>query len=174
MRTTTNLALDLVIAVAFLVAANPPVVGLAIHEWFGLAFAAAVVAHLLLHWEWTVAATRRLFTGKGRGLRLNYTVDALLFVALTATVLSGLLISRHVLASLGLPAQAAREWRGVHSLAANASIAAMGVHLGLHWNWIALNLPRLLALSGVSDGGSRTRVRRSSGADASCASAARQ
>ena len=120
-----------------------------------------------------VAATRRLFTGKGGGLRLNYAVDAFLFVALTATVLSGLMMSRHVLASLGLPAQPAHEWRGVHSVAANSSIAAMGVHLGLHWNWIALNVPRLRSLIGVSDGRSRTREQGSSGADASCASAAR-
>lgn len=144
MRARTNLVLDVVIAAAFLVAANPSVAGLAVHEWFGLAFGAAVVAHLVLHWEWIVSATRRLIGREGRGVRLNYAVDVLLFVALTAAVLSGLMISRYAAPSLGLPARAADPWTGIHSLAANTSIAAMGVHLGLHWGWIARNLPRLV------------------------------
>jgi hypothetical protein len=144
MSVRTNLALDVVIAAAFLFAATPPVAGLAVHEWFGLAFGAAIAVHLVLHWEWIVLATGRLAGGKGTGLRLNYAVDVVLLVALTATVLSGLLTSRHVLPWLGLPAEPARGWRRIHDFAANSSIAAMGVHLGLHWNWIALNVPRLV------------------------------
>ncbi len=144
MRARTNLVLDVVIAAAFLVAVNPPLAGLAVHEWLGLAFGAAGVAHLVLHWEWIVAASRRLLGREGRGRRLNYAVDLFLFVALTATVLSGLMISRYVLATLGLTAQASHAWRELHSVAANASIVAMGIHLGLHWSWIACNLPRLV------------------------------
>jgi hypothetical protein len=173
MRATANLVLDVVIGGAFLVVANPPLVGLAIHEWFGLAFAAAVVAHLVLHWEWIVAATRRLSARGGRGQHLDHVVDVFLFVALTAAVLSGVMISRHVLASLGLPSQPARAWRGIHSLAANASIAAMGVHVGLHWNWIALNLPRLVTVKPRTAGREGGRERRSSTAGASCPSAVR-
>jgi hypothetical protein len=146
MRATTNLVLDVVIGAAFLVAANPSLVGRTIHEWFGLAFAAAVVVHLVLHLEWIVAAPRRLVTSGRTGLRLNSAVDAFLYVAMTASILSGLMISTHVLPALGLPAEPARAWRGIHSLAANASVAAMGVHLGLHWNWIALNVPRLVGI----------------------------
>jgi hypothetical protein len=147
MSARTNLALDIVIAVAFLIAANPPVAGLTVHEWFGLAFGAAILAHVVLHWEWGVLVTKRLFAGGGRGLRLNYAVDAVLFVALTATVLSGLLTSRHVLPWFGLPSEPARGWREIHSFAANSSVAALGVHVGLHWNWIAANLPRFLRTS---------------------------
>ncbi len=173
MRATTNLVLDTVLGLAFFVAANPPVVGLAVHEWFGLAFGAAIVAHLVLHWEWMVATTSGLFAGGGSGRRLNYAVDAFLFVALTAAVLSGVMISKFVLTSLGLSSQPTRAWREIHSLAANASIAAMGVHLGLHWNWIALNVPRLV---GVHAGRARRQDEgepRSSGAEASCRSVAR-
>jgi hypothetical protein len=155
MSARTNLALDVVIAAAFLVASNPPVAGLAVHEWVGLAFAAAITAHLVLHWDWSIQATKRLLT-RSRGVRLNYAVDALLFVALTASVLSGLLTSRHVLPSFGLPAEPARGWREIHSLAANASVAAIGAHLGLHWNWIALNLPRLARMRAKGTGTGNT------------------
>ena len=137
-----NLVVDLVIAAAFLVASNPPVGGLVVHEWFGLAFGAAILVHLVLHWEWIAAASRRLASPRASGARMNYAVDAILLVALTASVLSGLLTSRHVLPWLGFPAEPARGWRGIHSFAANTSVVAMGVHLGLHWSWIALNVPR--------------------------------
>jgi hypothetical protein len=173
MRATANLVLDIAIGGAFLVAANPPLLGLAIHEWFGLAFAGAVVAHLVLHWDWIVAAARRLFARDGRGQRLNYAVDVFLFVALTAAVLSGVMISKHVLASLGLPSQPARAWRGIHSLASNASIAAMGVHLGLHWNWIALHVTRLVTVKPRRAGRESGRERQPPTAGASCPSAVR-
>lgn len=173
MRATTNLVLDTVLGLAFLVAANPPVGGLAVHEWFGLAFGAAIVAHLVLHWEWMVATTSGLFAGGGSGRRLNYAVDAFLFVALTAAVLSGVMISRFVLTSLGLSSQPTRAWREIHSLAANASIAAMGVHLGLHWNWIAVNVPRLVAAIARRGGRHDGRERQPSGADVSRPAGAR-
>jgi hypothetical protein len=173
MRARTNLVLDVGIGIAFLVAANPPLTGLAIHEWLGVAFAATLVAHLVLHWEWLTAATRSFVVRQGRGKRLNYIVDACLFVALTAATLSGLLISRHVMAALGLPLPAGRAWRGIHSLAANASIAALGVHLGLHWNWLALNLPRLATVIRWRAGREGARKPESSGAGASCPVVAR-
>jgi hypothetical protein len=173
MRARTNRIVDVGIGITFLVAANPPLTGLAIHEWLGLAFAATLVAHLVLHWEWLATATRSVCVRRGGGKRLNYVVDACLFVALTAATLSGLLISRHVMAALGLPLPAGRAWRGIHSFAANASIAALGVHLGLHWNWLALNLPRMVT-------GNRWRARResarspvSSGGSTSCPVVAR-
>jgi hypothetical protein len=151
MSAKTNLLLDVVIAAAFLVAVNPPLAGQAVHEWFGLAFGAAILVHVVLHWEWCVHATKRLFT-RARGLRLNYAVDAILFVALTAAVLSGLLTSRHVLPWFGLAAEPARGWRGIHSFAANTSVVAIGVHLGLHWNWIALHLPRFVGVRAKTAG----------------------
>lgn len=144
MSVKINLALDIVLTAAFLVASNPPLTGQLVHEWFGLAFGAALVAHVVLHWEWMAAAATRLVRGRGRGVVLNSTVDAVLLIALTAAVLSGVMCSRHVLAFLGFSAAAPRGWREVHSFCANTSVAALGVHVGLHWNWIALNVPRAI------------------------------
>ena len=61
MPVKSNLALDVVIAVAFLVASNPPLTGLAVHEWLGVSFVAALVVHLLFHWNWIAHVTRRVF-----------------------------------------------------------------------------------------------------------------
>jgi hypothetical protein len=173
MRTTTNIVLDIVITAAFLVAANPSVLGLALHEWFGLAFGAVLIAHLVLHWDWIVTATTRLVVPAGRALRLTYAVDALLLVALTAAVLSGVLISKHAMASLGFAAEPTRGWRGIHSLAANVSVVAIGVHLGLHWNWVAVNLTRLAGGSQKSVAHADSRDEQPATAGASCAAGTR-
>jgi hypothetical protein len=166
MSARTNLVLDLAIAAAFLFASNPPVAGLTVHEWFGLAFGAVIIVHVVLHWEWSVHVTRRLFGGRGGEPALNYAVDAILFVALTASVLSGLLTSRHVLPWFGLPAEPARGWREIHSFAANTSVVAIGVHLGLHWNWLAFHLPRLAGRGAKAAGGGTANARRPLVADA--------
>ncbi|MEI7848867.1 MAG: hypothetical protein WCK35_23905 [Chloroflexota bacterium] len=49
--TKTNLVLDLTIFTAFLVASNPRITGNSIHEWLGISFAAAIITHLLFHWQ---------------------------------------------------------------------------------------------------------------------------
>jgi hypothetical protein len=146
MPAKSNLVLDVVIAVAFLVASNPPLTGLAVHEWLGVSFAVALVVHLLFHWNWIAHVTRRVFRTSAGGSRLNYAVNALLFVALTATVLSGLLISKHLLATLGLPTTPRPAWREIHSVSANTVLAALGVHIGLHWNWLAFHLAHVLGI----------------------------
>ena len=80
--TKVNLFLDAAIFVAFLLALDPRLTGIAIHEWLGVAGAAAVVVHLLLHWEWIVGVTRRFLGRTSGAARLNYVVDALFFIDL--------------------------------------------------------------------------------------------
>lgn len=143
MSAKSNLALDLVLAAAFLVAMNPPLSGPTVHEWLGVSFGAVLVFHTLIHWNWIACVTSRLFGSEGRGCRLNYAVDALLFISLTATVFSGIMMSRHLLPALGLSAAPGRGWREIHELGANLSLAAVGVHVGLHWSWVMSTLPRL-------------------------------
>lgn len=139
--------LDAAIAAAFVVASNPPLTGQGVHEWLGVAFAAVVGVHVLFHWNWVACSTRRLFTRAGRHARPDYTVDAVLFVALTATILSGLLTSTHLWVSLGITVAPRPWWREVHSLGANTLVVAAGVHLGLHWDWLACHLRRVAGLA---------------------------
>ena len=52
MMNKTNLWIDLGIFAAFLLIMDPGLTGITLHEWLSVAFAAAAVAHLLLHWDW--------------------------------------------------------------------------------------------------------------------------
>jgi hypothetical protein len=140
----TNLWVDLGIFAAFLVAFEPGLTGIAIHEWFSLAFAGTIVLHLILHWKWMVSVTVHFFKKVFHTTRLDYVVDGLLFIAFTAVMLSGLMISESVLAALGIPAPRQPVWRILHTESANLTLLLTGVHFALHWNWVVNAFSRVI------------------------------
>ena len=144
MSTKTNLTLDIAIFSAFLVASNPALTGLAVHEWLGVSFAAVLITHLLFHWDWIANLTKTFFKKLMHVSRLNFVVDSLLFVAMTAAMLSGLMISRNVLPAFGVQLDASRAWRSIHSLSANASLIFVALHFALHWKWFVTNVQRYI------------------------------
>lgn len=131
-----NFLVDLVIFIAFLIALDPRGTGLAIHEWLGIAFGASVVAHLLLHWKWILASTRRFLGRLPRATRLNYLLNTLLFITMTVIVYSGLMISEVALPALGLSLGEGFSWRFLHAQASDLSLILIGLHVALHWKWI--------------------------------------
>ncbi len=145
MSTKTNLLLDLTIFTAFLAVSNPHLTGNSIHEWLSLSFGAAILTHLLFHWQWLVKLTTEYFKKFFHRSRLNYLVDLLFFIAMTGALFSGLLISKEVLATLGIQlGEVSRSWKSLHSLTADASLILLGIHFALHWKWVTANLGRYL------------------------------
>lgn len=134
--TRTNLLLDAAVFVAFLLALDPRLTGIALHEWLSLAVAAAVVTHLVLHWNWIVQVTRRFFGRTSGAARLNYAVNALFFLDLTLIMLSGVMISQAILPFFGLSAAGGSFWLILHSLSADWAVIIVAVHVALHWKWI--------------------------------------
>ena len=140
--TKVNLIVDGTIFAGFLVATAPHFTGLPIHEWLGIAFGAAIITHLLLHWSWLVATTRRIFTTAPRQARINYVLNTLLFVDITLLIFTGLMISKIALPGLGITLAPGMLWRSVHTLTADAAVFIVGLHVALHWGWIAKTVGR--------------------------------
>jgi cytochrome b len=143
-RVKTDLLVDASIFTAFLIAMDPRSSGIAVHEWLGIAFGAAIIVHLLLHWKWIFSTTRRLFSRAARQARLNYFLNTLLFIDITLVVFTGLMISRVALPSLGIYLGGNFLWRGLHSLTANLSLVLISVHVALHWRWIVETIKRYI------------------------------
>jgi cytochrome b len=141
-RVKTDLLVDSSIFAAFLIAMDPRSSGIAVHEWLGIAFGAAIITHLLLHWRWIVSTTRRLFSRAARQARLNYFLNTLLFIDITLVIFTGLMISRVALPSLGIYLGGGFVWRGLHSLTANLSLVLISAHVALHWRWIVGTIKR--------------------------------
>jgi hypothetical protein len=143
-RNRTNLIVDSAIFAAFLVVMAPRFSGMAIHEWLGIAFGAAIVTHLLLHWQWLVEVTKRFFGKAQWSARINYLLNALLFVDITVIIFSGLLISEVALPLIGVQLTGGGMWRGLHEASANLFLPLVGLHVALHWQWIVNMFKRLV------------------------------
>jgi len=144
MSTKNNLILDLSMFGVFLVIANPRLTGGSIHEWLAVSFSAAVITHLISHWDWIVKVGREFFKKLWHQSRLNFVVDTLFFIAMTGSLFSGLLISESVLSTLGIQLDVSRSWRSIHSLMSDASVVMLGLHFALHWKWLTTNIERYI------------------------------
>lgn len=142
----TNLWVDGIVLVGLLIAFSPNLTGLRLHEWLGLAFGITLWVHTLLHWEWLVKMTRRFFTLANWLARFKYLLDAVIFVAFTVIIFSGVMESRYVLQAVGLSAPANRIWESLHRLAVDLTIWLAALHIALHWRWVWGWIKKLLHL----------------------------
>ena len=142
--TKTNLTLDIVIFTAILAVANPYLTGNTVHEWLGVSLAAAIVTHLLFHWNWMVKVGREFFKKLLHQSRLNFVVNTLFFIAMTGSFVSGLLISKDVMSTLGIQLNVGGGWESLHHLTSDASVILLGVHTALHWKWIVNSIGRYI------------------------------
>jgi len=135
-KNITKFVLDLVILIGFLLALDPSVTGISIHEWLTVAGMAAIILHLLLNWNWIAGLTRRFFRKFPVKVRLNYILNWLFFIDFVLVMLTGLVISRVVLPLLGLQPASGFLWRQLHSLTADWSLIILALHLALNWDWV--------------------------------------
>jgi hypothetical protein len=143
-RNTLNLFIDIAIFLVFLVAMAPHFSGIAVHEWLSIAFGAASITHLLLHWQWIAEVTRRFFGKAQWSARVNYVLNALLFVDVTVVIFTGLMISESALPMVGIRLAAGGAWHMLHTLTANLFVLLIGLHVALHWQWIINIVKRLV------------------------------
>lgn len=112
---------DIAVLAVYLVAANPALTGIPVHEYLGLGAFVVVAAH--------VVASGAGLMGRGRPGRLA--LNVVLLMALAATVVSGVMVSGDVLPALGLYAMGYHFWDPLHALAAKVLLAALLVHVVL-------------------------------------------
>ena len=143
-RSRLKLVLDLILAVTFVLLLNTHILnGLTFHEIAGVAIGLLFAAHLALNWRWVVATTgmmvRKGLPGK---IRFGYWLNVLLLVAMGVIIVSGVFISRVLVPGL---------WRnhphwvqGTHITLSFLILAVVGIHVGLHWNWISTTVRRVM------------------------------
>ena len=143
-KTRTNLFLDIAIFLGLLLAMAPRVTGIPIHEWLAIAFAAAVIVHVFLHWDWIVNVAPRFFARLFHESRLNFLVDLVFFLAVILIMVSGLAISKSALPALGLSLPFSVIWKQLHKISADVALITLGIHCGMHVKWIAHNCKRFI------------------------------
>ena len=143
-RTRLDFWLDALLLVAFTLAYSLGFTGIAIHEWLGIGLGIALLFHLTLHWDWVLAATRKLIDPRGRD-KVIWLVNLLLLVAMTFCIASGILISRVALPAVGLYPLGGPFWSRLHVLSAEITLGLVPVHVAMRWRWIMGVGRRLMA-----------------------------
>ena len=131
------LVVDLVVLAVYLIAANPALTGIDVHEWLGIAAFVVFVAHAAQHGDWVVETARTAFARPSLGRTGHFVLDALIVVAFMTCTVSGVLVSGAVLPALGLYADGFFFWDPLHAASAKVLLALLVVHVVVHWRWIA-------------------------------------
>lgn len=143
-RNKLNLFVDLGIALAFVVEMEEHFSGLRVHELLGLAFGAAIIVHLILHWQWIVGVTRRFFQNLFHESRFNYLLNTALYVDMAVVIISGILISRTIGLQLGLNGGQSFPLQTLHTFASQLCLVIVGLHVAVHWKWIVTHSQKYL------------------------------
>lgn len=132
----TKIVLDLMMAITFVLLMNPKVLdGLPFHEIAGLVIGLAILTHIGLNFRWVINITKKIFDPKlPNKTRFSYLLNILLLISMATVIITGILISRVVFPNLAV--QGGRSIRGIHSLSADATLVLVGLHIGIHWQWI--------------------------------------
>ena len=127
-----KLALDAVMLILLVLMYKKQVISMSFHEIGGLALIGLFVIHHLLNARWIGAVSKRLFTKGTLGMvRARYIVDVLLLIAFLTIGVTGILINKTLFAI-----HAAGNAKTLHYFASAIAILLMGVHLGLHADYI--------------------------------------
>lgn len=117
-----------------------------IHEWAGIIFTLLIMLHLYLnrHRLWSLSPNIPLTMRV-----VNRAVNAVTFVVILTAIVSGMMLSRHIL--LGLPFHNPANWvRKVHMTSVHWGMLILALHIGLHWKMLATFFCRVLNISGNS------------------------
>ena len=106
-------------------------VGEAAHEWLGMAMLALFILHHALNFKWL----KNVRNGRYSGFRILQTMlAALILLTMLGSMVSGILMSCHVLGTVRFRAG---DWaQSVHLFCAYWGFVLMSLHLGLHWTMI--------------------------------------
>src|SRR5579864_1369251 len=141
-RTLFALWLDGLLLLLILLIESPRITGVAWHEALGIAIAVPILVHVLLSWHWILSkAKRSLASGTARA-RINYLINAVLFVVMVVVIVTGAVVSRVALPSIGISTVFDRDWFELHDAASTVLFFAVGLHLAMNWGWVVAVLRR--------------------------------
>ena len=141
-ETIKNFWLDIALFIAFIVDMNTRFTGIPIHEWLGIGFGIALIFHLLWHWNWIAATTKRLIKKLPTVQRLRYILDVLLFVDMVVVIATGIWISEVAIRQLGITMQPSPFFRQLHHVTADWVIWLVALHIALDWKWLVASFKR--------------------------------
>lgn len=127
-----KIAIDILLTAALLLLMPYELVGEAAHEWIGAGMFVILIIHHILNRRWTAHIGR----GKYTPVRIMQTIlVCLLVISILGSMLSGILLSRHIFDFINIRGISALAGR-IHMTCAYWGFFLMSLHLGIHWRMI--------------------------------------
>lgn len=124
-----RIVVDIAMTAALLLLMAYGLVGEAAHEWIGMGMLVLFVLHHILNRKWCAALMRGRYTP----FRVVQTALAgLIFLSMMGSMVSGIILSRHVFNFLPIHGGYALAGR-IHMICAYWGLVFMSLHLGIHW-----------------------------------------
>jgi cytochrome b subunit of formate dehydrogenase len=128
-----------------------------LHTWGGVAMIAAAVIHVAIHWKWVISMARRTWnelTGKcgclnPRG-RWNLILNTVVAISFILTAISGvyfLFVTGGRWAADPMFLFTRTTWDLIHTWAGISLIAAVIIHLAIHWKWVTKVTRKMLGMA---------------------------
>ena len=127
-----KIVIDILLTAALLLLMPYELVGEAAHEWIGVGMFVILIIHHILNRRWTAHIGR----GKYTPVRIMQTIlVCLLVISILGSMLSGMILSRHVFDFINIRGISALAGR-IHMICAYWGFVLMSLHLGIHWRMI--------------------------------------
>jgi Domain of unknown function (DUF4405) len=141
-------ALDTVLLIVYMALQEPGgATGFVLHEWIGLGFIPLFVIHVVVSWSWITTTWGRVWNDPAPRARINFLLNAALFVMMLVVVISGLVISEYALPAAGVHTRGTQRWEQLHNFTSSLITPVIALHLALNWSWITRAVRRYLAPS---------------------------
>lgn len=135
MKTIRSVVIDILALLLYIIAANPAITGLGIHEWVSLGVLAIFIVHGIQHYDWVLETLKALSKHPSLTQIANLVLGILLVVVFMVVTVSGIMVSRHILPLFGLVAPGYFFWNPLHSLSAKMLLALVVIHIVIHAGW---------------------------------------
>ena len=123
--------LDIAMAVLFITFFNKNLISFKFHIIGGYVFAAFILVHMILNKKWIINISKRLFDKKLKlRVKISYILSLFLFISIFSIIASGVLMMK------ATTYDRVMFWKMLHFGASYLSIALIGMHIGLYWNFI--------------------------------------
>lgn len=128
----TNWWLDAILYAGFLALFFLDLTGVDLHQWLGLTIGILALVHLVLHLDWVIAVTGKIFGNIPNSARFNLLLDTGIGIGFFLIIITGIVISTW----LNLSFNNYMVWKNIHTLLSIFTLFALLLKLLLHRKWI--------------------------------------
>lgn len=143
-KNVLKLTLDLCMVVTLVLMYRKMAINMTFHELGGLILIGVMLIHVLINWKWVAVITKKLFNKSvPKKTKLGYIINALLLIVFLLIGISGIMISKvlfHISVNGGM------SWKTIHYTASAFALILIGIHLGLHKQFICSNIKKIILL----------------------------